>query len=172
MTDPVTARMLARYKAWADERILLAVAALPPEEAAKQRQTLFKTMIGTLNHNYVVDLIWQSNILGKPHGFKARNVVLHPEIGALREAQTKINTWIIDWADGQGAEALSERIAFTFVSGKPGIMSRGEMLLHLVTHTAYHRGWVAEMFFEVPAKAPDTDLPVYLMEQAETALVR
>jgi hypothetical protein len=34
-----------------------AVAALPPGEAEKERKTLFKTVIGTLNHVYVVDLM-------------------------------------------------------------------------------------------------------------------
>jgi uncharacterized damage-inducible protein DinB len=162
MNDTKTTRMLARYKAWADDRILAATAALPPGEAAKQRQTLFKTMIGTLNHNYVVDLIWQSHLQGRPHGFTARNMVLHAEIEALREAQARLNGWYVEWADAQTPDTLAERLSFKFISGKPGVMSRGDMLLHVVTHTAYHRGWVAEMFFEVPAKAPDTDLPVYL----------
>ena len=46
-------------------------------------------------------------------------------------------------------------------------MTRGEMLLHVVNHGSYHRGWVAEMFFDVPAANPATDLPVYLREMAK-----
>jgi len=45
------ASMLARYNAWANKLIFEAVAALPAGEAAKQRQTLFKNMVHTLNHN-------------------------------------------------------------------------------------------------------------------------
>ncbi len=164
MTDLKTARMLARYNDWADRRIFAAVAALPPGEAVKPRTTLFKTMIGTLNHNYVVDLIWQAHLEGREHGFPARNLVLHAELDALRVAQEAFNGWLIAWADGQTPASLDERRNFKFISGKDGVMSRGDMLLHVVTHTAYHRGWIAEMFFEVPAKAPDTDLPVYLTE--------
>jgi uncharacterized damage-inducible protein DinB len=41
-------------------------------------------------------------------------------------------------------------------------MTRGDILLHVVNHATYHRGWVAEMFFHVPACNPATDLPVYL----------
>ena len=29
----------------------------------------------------------------------------------------------------------------------------------------YHRGWIADMFFQVPARNPTTDLPVYLGER-------
>ena len=76
MVDTRTAKMLARYKAWADEVFFDGVARLPPGEAEKERKTLFKTIIGTLNHSYVVDLIWQAHLERREHGFKA--VVVKP----------------------------------------------------------------------------------------------
>ena len=54
---PDSARMLARYNAWANRLIFDAVAALPPAEATKERQSLFRNMVHTLNHNYVIDRI-------------------------------------------------------------------------------------------------------------------
>jgi len=36
----------------------------------------------------------------------------------------------------------------------------------VVNHATYHRGWVADMFFQVPARNPATDLPVFLGEAA------
>ena len=50
MLNTDTARMLAHYKAWADKVMFDGVAALPPGEAEKERKTLFKSIIGTLNH--------------------------------------------------------------------------------------------------------------------------
>lgn len=38
------------------------------------------------------------------------------------------------------------------------------MLLHVVNHAAYHRGWIVQMIFEIPARPPIADLPVFLME--------
>ncbi len=43
-------------------------------------------------------------------------------------------------------------------------MTREEILLHVVNHTTYHRGFVAEMFYKVPARPPTTDLPVFLRD--------
>jgi uncharacterized damage-inducible protein DinB len=43
-------------------------------------------------------------------------------------------------------------------------MARGAILLHVVNHATYHRGWIADMFLQVPAKNPTTDLPVFLRE--------
>lgn len=164
MINSQSALMFAHYKAWADKVIFDAVAALPPGEAEKQRRTLFKSMIGTLNHIYVVDLIWQAHLEGRDHGLAARNLVLHPELDALWAAQRTMNDWLLTWSRTQSERTLDEGISFTFISGKRATMTRGEMFLHLVTHAAYHRGWVSEMFFEVPAKPPQSDLSVFLTE--------
>jgi uncharacterized damage-inducible protein DinB len=69
MIDARTVKMLAQYKAWADKVMFDGVTALPPGEAEKERKTLFKTIIGTLNHNYVVDLIWQAHLEGRPRAW-------------------------------------------------------------------------------------------------------
>ena len=162
MTNLTSVRTLARYRQWADQLTFDAVAALPPGEASKERPTLFKTMIGTLNHNYVIDLVWQAHLEGRDHGFKARNLVLHAELADLWTAQQAINRWYVDWADRQSEESLDEIVRFQFIDGDKGAMRRGDILLHVVNHATYHRGWVAEMFFQVPARNPTTDLPVYL----------
>jgi uncharacterized damage-inducible protein DinB len=164
MMNTQTARMLARYKSWAATTLFEGVAALPPGEAEKERKTLFKTIIGTLNHTYVVDLIWQAHLEGRKHGFAARNVVVHPQLAALWAAQQKVNDWIVDWAAGQSETSLAEAMPFTFVNGTEAVMQRGETFLHLVTHDAYHRGWVAQMFLEAGARPPETDLSVFLCD--------
>jgi uncharacterized damage-inducible protein DinB len=153
--------LMARYRLWADELTYDAVAALPPGEAAKPRATLFKTIIGTLNHNYLIDLVWQAHLEGRDHGFEARNIVLHEDLADLWQAQQAIDRWYIDWSDAQSTESLDEIVYFKFIGGEPGAMRRSDILHHVVNHASYHRGWVAEMFFQVPARNPATDLPVF-----------
>ena len=65
-------RLLMRYNAWANARLFEAVAALPAGEASAPRKTIFGTMVQTLNHDYVVDQIWQAHLEGRAHGFSAR----------------------------------------------------------------------------------------------------
>ena len=160
--DASTARLFAQYRAWADRLTYEAVAALPPGEAEKERRTLFKTIIGTLNHNYLIDRVWQAHIEGRDHGFTARNLVLHAELPALWDAQQAMNRWWIDWSAAQAPASLEETVRFHFIGGGEGAMTRGAILLHVVNHATYHRGWIAEMFFDVPARNPTTDLPVFL----------
>ena len=160
-----SARMLARYNAWANRLIFDAVAALPEGEATKERGSLFKNMVHTLNHNYVIARIWQAHLEGREHGFAARNTKDHPPLGELHAAQQAIDRWYLGWADSLTEAALGENVSFTLIGGNRGVMTRSEILLHVVNHTTYHRGFVADMFYQVPARPPTTDLPVFLRER-------
>jgi uncharacterized damage-inducible protein DinB len=159
-----TAIMLAKYSNWADQVLFKAMRTLPEGAVHQPRQTLFGSMIGTLNHNYQVDLIWRAHLLGEQHGFSTRRDQLHPDLGALVNEQTKINQWYIDWAESQNAESLWGRLKFNYVSGKAAEMTRGGMFLHVVNHKTYHRGWVSEMFFDWGINPPETDLCVFLSD--------
>src|SRR5688572_10503738 len=164
MSDTRTARMLTRYNAWANKLFFDAVAKLPEGEATRPRTTLFKNIVHTLNHNSVIDLIFQAHLQGREHGFDARNTKDHPPLAELARAQAALDRWYIDWSDGVTADALNEKVDFKFVGGGPGAMTRGQMLLHIVNHTSYHRGFASDLFYQVPARPPTTDLPVFLRD--------
>ena len=36
--------------------------------------------------------------------------------------------------------------------------------MHLGNHTTYHRGYIADMFYQVPAHPPTTDLTVFIRD--------
>jgi uncharacterized damage-inducible protein DinB len=159
-----TARMLTRYNAWANKVMFDAVAALPEGEAVKERQSLFRNIVHTLNHNYVIDLIWQAHLEGRDHGFAARNTKDHPPLPELWKQQQEVDAWYVAWSDAISDARLDETVKFTLIGGNQGAMTRGEILLHVVNHTTYHRGFAADLFYQVPARPPTTDLPVYLRE--------
>jgi len=162
------ARTLTRYNAWANELLFAAVAALPEGEAVKPRRSVFRNMVHTLNHNFVIDRIFQAHLEGRGHGYTARNTPDHPPLAELWRAQEELDRWYVDWSDRISEAALQEKVNFTFVGGGEGMMSRGDILQHLVNHTSYHRGFVAQMIYDVPARPPTTDLTVFLRDAAPT----
>jgi uncharacterized damage-inducible protein DinB len=167
--DAKTARMLTRYNAWANKLMFDAVAALPAGEDVKPRTSLFRNMVHTLNHNYVIDRIWQAHLEGREHGYDARNTKDHPPLTELWRLQQEIDAWYVDWSDRLNDPAFDESVGFTLIGGNAGEMTRGEILLHVLGHRHYHRGFVCDMMFEVPARPPTMDLPVYLREQGRPA---
>lgn len=157
--------MLARYNAWSNKVMFDAVAALPEGEAVKPRASLFRNMVHTLNHNYVIDRIWQAHLEGRDHGYEARNTKDHPPLAELWRLQQEVDAWYVAWSDAQTDAALGETVDYTLIGGNRGAMTRAEILLHVVMHTNYHRGYVADMFYEVPGcRPPGMDLPVYMRE--------
>jgi uncharacterized damage-inducible protein DinB len=118
--------------------------------------------VHTLNYIYGIDLIRQARLEGCEHGFTARNTPDHPPVADLWRKQQAIDDWYIAWSEKLTDAALDEKLRFTLIGGNQGVMMRGETLLHIVTHTNYHRGFVADLFFQVPARPPVMDLPVYL----------
>lgn len=163
--DADSARMLARYNQWSNKVMFDAVAALPDGEAVKPRASLFRNMVHTLNHNHVIDRIWQAHLEGRDHGYEARNTKDHPPLAELWKQQQEIDAWYVDWSDAQTDASLNETVSYMLIGGTPGAMTRGEILLHVVMHTSYHRGYVADMIYEVPGCRPPTmDLPVYMRE--------
>ena len=164
MINVRTACMLADYKQWANQRLFENLAQLPPGEVEKERAGVFKNIIGTLNHIYVVDRIWQAHLEGRGHGFKTSHDLIHPELAVLRLAQQDVDRWYCNWSAKQTDASLDKPLRFTFVSGESGTMSAGAMLMHVVNHASYHRGWVIQMYFDIPAMPPMTDLPIFLRE--------
>jgi uncharacterized damage-inducible protein DinB len=157
-------RMLTRYNAWANARLFDAVAALPAGEASSPRKTIFGNMVQTLNHDCVVDQIWQAHLECRPHGFTARVTQPEPALGELRQNQEQIDRWFVEYSDQLAPDKHDEVVRFTFVDGGEGALTRGEILLHVVNHKTYHRGFVADMLCQAGVRPPVMDLPVFLRD--------
>lgn len=157
---------LTKYKAWADDLFLSVVSAVPVSELKAPRPIIFGSLIRTLNHSYAMDHVWQSHLLGKPHGLTTRNPEHCPEIEQLATSQREIDNWYVDYANSTSEPMLNELVEFEFIGGGRGSMSRRDILLHVVNHTTYHRGHAADILYHLKIFPPTTDLPVFLKGQS------
>ena len=157
-------RMLARYKAWAGKVIFDAATQLPEGEVTRPRKSVFKSMAHMLNHIYVIDRVFQAHLEGKPHGYSARNTPGHPPLAELQQAQAEVDAWYVALSDRLTPETAAEAIRFDYIGGGEGVMTRNEMLLHVINHSTYHRGFVADFFYQIPVQPPATDFTVYLRD--------
>ena len=160
-------RMLSRYSAWANDRLYETMAALPGPELTKPHPIVFGSILRTLNHVYLMDLVWRAHLQGTSHGLSTRNPDECPAFAELRAAQIEIDEWYIEYSDDIQESGCAEVVNFSFIGGGSGSMSRGDILLHVINHTTYHRGHIGSMIYQVPAEPPTTDLPVFLREHAK-----
>ena len=154
-----------RYKAWADDRFLSVVATVPPAELTAPRPIVFGSLLRTLHHSYAMDHVWRCHLLGQPHGLTSRNPEHCPGLEELAAAQRAIDRWYVDYAGSLSERALQETLGFEFIGGGRGAMGRGDILVHVVNHSTYHRGHAADMLYALGIFPPTTDLPVFLREQ-------
>lgn len=162
-------QVLARYKAWADELFLSTVSSLPVAELTAPRPIVFGSLIRTLNHSYAMDYVWQCHLLGKPHGLRTRNPEPCPAIEELVANQRSMDAWYVSYADTITPGDLLENVDFEYIGGGAGCMARRDILLHVVTHTSYHRGHAADILYHLGIAPPTTDLPVFLRQSVAGA---
>ena len=152
---------LVRYKAWANDLLFDAVAKMPEAALVAPHPIVFGNLVRTLNHVLAMDHVWQSHLCGRPHGLSTRNPEFCPPFVEIAQAQKEMDRWYIDYTDALSGTARDDFVEFTFIGGGPGAMTRGDIVLHVVNHGAYHRGHVAQMMR--PAQPPPiTDYPVFL----------
>lgn len=153
---------LFAYKAWADTELL---AALDTFDSERHPDT-FHAMLHTLDHANVVDRIFRSHLSGTATSqFKATHSEPMPSLVELREIVRSTDDWYLRFASSISAEHLKHRMHFTFTDGDQGSMSGEEMLLHVITHGAYHRGSIGQILEEAGASSPPDSLTKFLHRQ-------
>ena len=132
-----TLQRLFRYKAWANDELLTALARLGEDSP------ITKLAIKALSHTYVVDRIFAAHVRGKKHAYTSANLSELPTLEDLSSDIRGSDREYVDYVSALGRDQLAERIDFTFTDGDPGRMSREEMLMHVITHGVGHRGQVS-----------------------------
>ena len=152
MSQKILTSLFAQ-KAWANRELFSVVASIEPEENA----ACMHTALRTLNHIYVVDRIFCAHLLGEKHLYTATNTPQTPELGELHLAVAETDQWFEDFVSRISDQALAESLSFQFTDGDSGRMTREEMLFHVLTHGAYHRGNVGQLLKSISV-APPRDL--------------
>ena len=124
--------------------------------------------IRTLNHIYVVDRIFQAHLQGIAHHYDSTNTDVTPELGELQFNVAETDAWYVRYVNEVSEEQLNESITFRFTDGDAGRMTRGEILAHIITHGAYHRGNVGQLLKSIEV-APPRDLYTKFLHVTEPA---
>lgn len=144
---------LFAQKTWANNELFNQLAAV----TAPDHANALHSAIRTLNHIYVVDRIFQAHLLGQAHSYAATNTDETPELCDLQFAVAELDVWYEQYSAAITQEQLQMSIAFQFTDGDAGRMTREEMLAHIITHGAYHRGNVGQILKSISV-APPRDL--------------
>ena len=151
---------LFEAKAWADLGLYDALLAIPDDSGADPVE-MFRIR-ALMDHMTVVDRLFQARIAGEPEPFEGIISPVTPSFAELREIAAETDAWFIDYLRDATPEELAEPIRFTFTDGDPGLMTREEMLGHILTHDIAHRSAIGLSLGRMKLKGGPDTLTSYL----------
>ena len=160
-----TLQALFHYKAWANEQLLTALAALGAGSPVTG------LAIKALSHTHVVDRIFAAHLRRQDHAYTSANLSQLPGLAELSADIRASDREYVEYVASLDGRQLAERIDFTFTDGALGRMSREEMLMHVITHGVGHRGQVSALML-LNSVAPAKDGFTTYLHEAEASTRR
>lgn len=165
-------QLLAQYNRWMNDKILAACSTLSAEELVSDRGAFFGSILGTLNHLMVGDILWLKRFAEGAHTFgsldsisalavpAALDAQLHPDLESFAGARQAIDTDIIDFCDEVTAQQLHEKVSYKTFQGTPFEDELGLLVQHLFNHQTHHRGQITTLLSQAGIDVGPTDLLV------------
>jgi len=145
-------------KSWANIKLFEVLAKAISEVSSEHQHSIVRT----LNHVHVVDRIFRAHLVGESHEYTATNTKGTPDLSSLQLAVAATDLWFERYVATVDQSALGEAITFQFTDGDRGLLTREEMLFHVITHGAWHRGEVGQILESNSIPSPPDSLTKFL----------
>lgn len=162
--------LLAEYNQLMNGRQYTAVANLRKEQLTEDRGAFFESVLGTLNHILVGDIVWLKRFsqhpasreslsyidaLEKP---KKLNTILFSDLDGLKEERNKIDALVVSWINQLDDGSLDACIRYNNMAGDSFNKPFSSLILHLFLHQVHHRGQVTTLLSQYGVDFGETDL--------------
>ena len=149
----------ARYNAWANRRVYAACEPLSADELARDRGAFFASIMGTLNHILLADLIYRERLEKTPTTFTRLDAILYTDFAALRDAQAAQDDWYVAFTAAIDPARLDADLSFDTVgTGEYFSLPLRLCLTNLFQHQIHHRGQVHNMLSQAGIAPPPLDI--------------
>ncbi|MFV0681365.1 DinB family protein [Ottowia sp.] len=160
MSFYIYAMTLARYNAWATQRLLDAVAQVHEDDYRRDVGLFFKSIHGTLNHLLVAEhLLWFRRFAEGVSPKLALDDEVEPDRARLAEHLTEgAASWqplIVSWS----ADRFDGVLSYTTMRGQPATLPFAATLAHVFNHGTHHRGQITAL----GQPCPELDM-VYMLQ--------
>lgn len=163
-------RLLSRYNQWMNEKLYNTAAKLPADELAQDRGAFFGSLLGTLNHIMVADIIWLQRFSDHPAQHPALEQIrampkpqalaqtLLDDFTALSGERRLLDSTIITWCEQLDASDLNHKLAYHNMKGEAAVKNFSSLMLHFFNHQTHHRGQATTLLSQQNLDIGVTDL--------------
>ncbi len=170
MIDTAYVRRMAAYNEWMNAKVYAAASRLPVEERSRDRGAFFHSIIGTLNHLAVGDILWLKRFAGHPSKPQALatlsdlptpatlDQILFQDLAALETRRRLLDTAIVGWATALTERDLASNLQFRTTKGVNVEQPFDLVVMHVFNHQTHHRGQVTTLLTQTGQDVGATDL--------------
>jgi len=157
---------MARYHAWATERLLMAVGPIADESYRKSCGLYFGSIHGTLNHLLLTDSeIWYRRFTQKPVTSLALDAELESDRVLLASRLIAATTRWQDHVENLDEPALAGNLHYTMTTGQARTLPMSGALLHVFNHATHHRGQITAAISMLGFEYEPLDLPLMIFSE-------
>jgi len=150
-------QLFSEYNKLMNQRLYETVEKLSDEIIRENKGAFFKSILGTLNHIMVGDIVWLKRFSAHPSSRYALsyfsslekpeslNSILFSEFGQLREEREKIDEIIIQWINSLSESDFDNSISYENMKGIKCNKLFSSLISHLFLHQVHHRGQVTTL---------------------------
>lgn len=168
--------LMARYNQWMNESIYEAASELDEEALNRDQGAFFGSVLATLNHILVGDIIWLKRFSDHPSVYlslnhvreiprpEKLNSVVYSDFNALRDARYLLDRAIIELCDEIEVYDLNHSLVYCNMQGNKFEKRFGYLLQHFFNHQTHHRGQVSTLLSQNGIDLAVTDLLAVIPE--------
>lgn len=156
----------AAFNAWANERLHAACATLDEARLRADRRAYFGSILGTLNHILLVDILYMDRLCGRPSVFRRLDETVCPTFAELRERQVEQDRIYTAYAAALTPADLAGTVSFRTLLADPQIWTvpLDIYLANLFQHQAHHRGQAHTLLSQEGLDPPPIGYVEYAIE--------
>lgn len=157
---------MARYHAWATERLLLSVASEPDEPYSKPCGLFFGSIHGTLNHLLLTDSeIWYPRFTQTPTTGLPLDAELERDRAFLASRLIAATARWSGYIESLDEPALAGDLRYTMTTGQARTLPMPSALLHVFNHATHHRGQITAAISMLGFEHEPLDLPLLIFSE-------
>lgn len=162
-------RLMATYNSVMNQRLIAVISPLPDAELLAPRGAFFGSILGTLNHLVVADLMWLNRFRPQPYGEvlapldalpkpKVLADLLYPTLAELKPVREELDALYIRFIDQLSDADIAAPLSYRNSSGQPFTKTAGLLLSHVFNHQTHHRGQITTLLSQMGLDIGVTDL--------------
>jgi len=162
---------MAEYNQLMNQRIFEACGNLSSTALNEDKGAFFKSIIKTLNHIMIGDILWLKRFLKHPTNYtslkeinefltaETLGQILFDDISRFYEERKKLDGIITSFCNELNEEDINNNLSYVNFKKEKHCKKFGSLILHVFLHQIHHRGQVTTLLSQENIDFGETDLP-------------